>query len=89
MIDTELLTQLARQVALRGFGAGAGAALREDFPELRLDFCLEDEIGTTEPYREYADFNLYLVSGGGGGCKTLTDSPQHAQGVLIAEVGDP
>lgn len=85
MIDVSILDQLARRATELGFTDAAQRSLRDAFPDLSLTFCLEDELGCVEPFREYAGFSLYLV-GGGDHCLSLTDDPSGAAGVLLAEV---
>jgi len=83
MIDSSQLDALARRVTALGFSAAGMAEVRAGFPDLRLTFCLEEELGPAEPFREYAGFSLHLV--GGDHCLALTDDPARAVGVLVAE----
>lgn len=87
MIDTNRLEIVAHRVTELGFTDAGMAQLRADFPDIKITFCLEDELGVVEPFREYAGFSLYLV-GGGDHCLSLTDSPERAAGLLVAEASD-
>ena len=86
MIDPFVLEAVAQRVTALGFSDGGIASVRAGFPELRLTFCLEDEMGAAAPYREYAGFSLYLVNQGDH-CLSLTDDPAAAGGVVVAEAG--
>ncbi|WP_207061202.1 hypothetical protein [Motiliproteus sp. SC1-56] len=85
-IDEAQLDRLARAIARIGLSETAMVELRRQFSGLRLTFCLEDELGAVVPYREYADFNLYLVMAGGNHCLTLTHTLDDVGGVLVAEL---
>ncbi len=85
MIEMKTLDAIARAVTKLGFSDSGIAALRSTFDDVRLTCCLEDDMGAAEPFREYADFNLYLVDASEH-CMTLTDDPHRACGVVVAEV---
>nr|WP_206171534.1 DUF6129 family protein [Thiorhodococcus mannitoliphagus] len=61
------------------------AALRENLADLHFTRCLEDEMGTDEPFLEDAGFNIYLVDGREH-CMKLTRDLESATGLLLAQV---
>lgn len=85
MITKTTLDALCEAVTRYGLSEAGIGELRAHFSDLYLQFCLDDEMGSAEPYRSYAHFSLYLIHCGGH-CLGLTDDPSCAFGVLLAEV---
>ncbi|MEH6825385.1 MAG: hypothetical protein V7629_15880 [Motiliproteus sp.] len=85
MIATTTLDALCDAVNRCGFSDAGINEVREIFKPLHLVYCLDDEMGAAEPYRAYAGFCLYLIHSGGH-CMGLTDDPDSAFGVVVAEV---
>lgn len=89
MPGIETLQQIAERAA-------AGAALDEsvleglkaEWPALRFTFCNDDDMpARMQPALRAQGFNLYWV-GGGEHCLSLTDDPEVAIGVVIAQVDE-
>ncbi len=84
MITAHTLELLAQAVAKVGLQASGRAALREAFSQLKLTFCLLDEMEASQPYQTYPGFSLFLV-GASDHCVGLTRQLAQAVGVVIAE----
>lgn len=64
------------------------AALKQTWPDLRFTFCNDDDMpARMPPALRRESFNLYLVNGSEH-CLSLTDSPLHAIGVVLAQVDE-
>ncbi len=89
MIAADTLQRIAVQVAAQGaLGEVALDGLKATWPELRFTLCNDDDMpARMRPALRQRGFNLYLV-GGGEHCLSLTDDPQHAIGVVLAQVDD-
>ncbi len=85
MIATTTLDALCEAVTRYGFSVAGISEVRAIFTDVHLVFCLDDEMGAALPYREHAGFCLYLIHTGGH-CMGLTDDPDSAFGVVVAEV---
>lgn len=57
--------------------------VRQRFPRLSITRCDASDMSAETPFREYAQFDLYLVDGGGH-CWRITASPGEATGLVIA-----
>jgi hypothetical protein len=86
MIPSERLDQIVTIVERAGLNAQTLGALREALPDLHFTHCLDDDLGHQVPTRLAEGFNLYLVEGGSGHCLQLTQNPDLATGVVLAEV---
>jgi len=85
MMITEATIDAIEKAVLESDFSDAGiASVKQAFPDLRLTYCLLDEMGTKEPYRECDGFSLFLV-GSSDHCLGLTNTPEGATGVVIAE----
>jgi hypothetical protein len=63
-------------------------ALKQTWPDLRFTLCNDDDMpARLRPALKREKFNLYLV-GNGEHCISLTDDPQQAIGVVLAEVDE-
>ena len=83
-ISEELLAQIAAAVSKNGFDKAGRSAVQQQFADIKLTYCLLDEMGPKEPFREYEGFALFLV-GSSDHCLSLTSSLEDATGVVIAE----
>ncbi|ODR95063.1 hypothetical protein AUC70_04805 [Methyloceanibacter stevinii] len=63
---------------------GAVDAVRAQFPDLSMTRCDQSDVDAEDPFREYPDFNLYLVDGTDH-CWRLTADPSAATGIVIAK----
>lgn len=59
------------------------SALKRDYPHLRFVLCSEDDTGEREPYLQFDNFDLHLMSDGNG-CLGLTLDVSNFRGVVIA-----
>lgn len=84
MLNESTIDALAHAVAASDFSPAGMAAVKQAFPDLRLTYCLLDELGAKPPYREYEGFSLFLV-GDSAHCLNLTRTLDDAVGVVIAE----
>lgn len=85
MIATTTLDGICEAVTRHGLSEPGIDEVRTLFADVHLVFCLDDEMGAARPYRSYASFCLYLVHSDGH-CMGLTEDPDSAFGVVIAEV---
>ena len=83
-ISEDLLAQIAAAVARSGFDKAGRSAVQQQFADIKLTYCLLDEMGPKEPFCEYEGFALFLV-GSSDHCLSLTSSLDDATGVVIAE----
>ena len=87
MIAPQRLDQLATILNRAGLNEQTLGLLRETYRDMHLTWCMDDDIGIGEPVRRETGFNLYLVDGRDH-CMRLTNDPEAATGVVLAEV-DP
>jgi hypothetical protein len=89
MIVAETLEQIANAAASRGeLNADTLDFLKKDWPDLRFTVCNDDDMpARMPPALRRESFNLYLVNGSEH-CLSLTDSPLHAIGVVLAQVDE-
>ena len=86
MINDSILEQIAAAVAKSGFDKAGRSTVQQQFADIRLTYCLLDEMGPKEPFREYEGFSLFLV-GSSDHCLSLTSSLEDPTGVVMAEGG--
>lgn len=84
MITEATLDAIENAVTAADFSPAGITAVKEAFPSLRLTFCMEEEMGAKNPFRECEGFSLYLV-GDSDHCLSLTSTLDDAVGVVIAE----
>ncbi len=84
MISESTIDAIQTAVSTSDFTAAGIATVKQAFPDLRLTYCLLEEMGAKEAYRECDGFSLFLV-GDSGHCLSLTRSPDDAVGVVVAE----
>jgi hypothetical protein len=89
MILAETLERIASTAAsMNVLNEESLLVLRQSWPELRFTLCNDDDMPARLPAALKRDrFNLYLVNGSEH-CLSLTDDPQHAIGVVVAEVDE-
>lgn len=85
MIDADTLEQIARTTQEQGLHENTVQALRAAWPALHFSYCMDDDVCGVAPVREMEGINLYLVDGRNH-CMALTESPEAATGVVLAEV---
>jgi hypothetical protein len=87
MILAETLERIASTAAsMNVLNEESLLVLRQSWPELRFTLCNDDDMPARLPAALKRErFNLYLVNGSEH-CLSLTDDPQHAIGVVLAEV---
>lgn len=84
MISDSIVEAIAAAVARSGFDKAGRSAVQQEFADIKLTYCLLDEMGPKDPFREYEGFSLFLV-GSSDHCLSLTSSLEDATGVVIAE----
>lgn len=85
MISAE---QLAAVTAAARLDAGI-AAMRQQFPALHFSACSEDDVSPRyHPASDADGHHLYLIAGASGHCLELTNDPDIATGILLAEKVD-
>ena len=84
MISDSIVEAIAAAVARSGFDKAGRSAVHQEFADIKLTYCLLDEMGPKDPFREYEGFALFLV-GSSDHCLSLTSSLDDATGVVIAE----
>ncbi len=77
------VAQLESLLALSDGGSQAALDFRSRFPGCSLTRCDASDMGTDQPFRRFAAFDLYLVDGRDH-CWRLTDDPVTATGVVWA-----
>ncbi|MBU1447856.1 MAG: hypothetical protein KKF58_06055 [Gammaproteobacteria bacterium] len=89
MIAADTLQQIAQRAAASGaLGEATLATLKQAWPDLRFTLCDDDDMpARMKPALSEQRFNLYLV-GGGEHCLSLTDDPERAIGVVLAQVDE-
>ncbi|MGZ4958641.1 MAG: DUF6129 family protein [Methylomonas sp.] len=85
MISSETLQQIASVVRTAVLNEALVTTLRGENPGIHFTYCMDDDIPNNEPVLEGQGFNLYLVDGREH-CLCLTNSYEHATGIVIAEV---
>lgn len=62
------------------------AQLRLAFPGVHFTCCMDDDVSVNaKPYAERPGFNVYLVNSSDH-CSCLTNDPDLASGVVLAEI---
>ena len=86
MISDSIVEAIAAAVARSGFDndKAGRSEVQQQFADIKLTYCLLDEMGPKEPFREYQGFSLFLV-GSSAHCLSLTSSLEDATGIVIAE----
>ena len=88
MIAADTLSQIAQRAAQGALGETTLETLKQSWPDLRFTLCNDDDMpARMKPVLSEKRFNLYLV-GGGEHCLSLTDDPERAIGVVLAQVDE-
>ncbi|MBF6650257.1 DUF6129 family protein [Methylobacter sp. BlB1] len=85
MITVEQTREIAGKIAQLGINESVLATLRQAYPGIHFTYCMDDDIPNNEPVLTHDDFNLYLVDGREH-CLCLTDNPEVATGIVVAEI---
>lgn len=85
MISAEQLQRIASAIRSQTLNETVVTALRGEYPGIHFTYCMDDDLPNVEPVLEGESFNLYLVDGREH-CLCLTNSYEHATGIVIAEV---
>lgn len=86
MIDPALPEAIADQLAGRALDENTLRGLRTSYPSVHFTACSDDDvIAPVRPYIERPELNIYLVDGSDH-CLSLTNDPESASGLLLAEV---
>jgi hypothetical protein len=88
MIAADTLSQIAQRAAQGALGEATLETLKQTWPDLRFTLCSDDDMpARMQPALREKHFNLYLV-GGSEHCLSLTDDPERAIGVVLAQVDE-
>lgn len=85
MITMEQTREIAGKIAQLGINENVLATLRQAYPGIHFTYCMDDDIPNNEPVLTHDDFNLYLVDGREH-CLCLTNNPEVATGIVVAEI---
>jgi len=62
------------------------AALRTQFPTLHFTECSDDDVSPNfQPAMDAGNRYLYYIAGADGHCLSMTNDPEIATGILLAE----
>ncbi|WP_227817521.1 DUF6129 family protein [Nitrogeniibacter aestuarii] len=82
MIATEQLNAVAEAARAKA----DIAALREQFPALHFTECSDDDVSPNyRPAIDAGKHYLYYIAGADGHCLSMTNDPEMATGILLAE----
>ena len=84
MISDAVIDDVVANLRAEGVGEQTVMALRAKWPGLHFTYCMDDDIVATQPVRRADAFNIYLVDAHAH-CLTMTDDPDAATGLVIAE----
>ncbi len=88
MIAADTLSQIAQHAAQGVLDDSMLGSLKQSWPDLRFTLCSDDDMpARMKPALSEKDFNLYLI-GGSEHCLSLTDDPERAIGVVVAQVDE-
>ncbi|AJQ93959.1 hypothetical protein [Gynuella sunshinyii] len=87
MITEQQLDDVVAYVAGAGLSEATIATLKQTYPDWHYTYAFDDDMGHARPVRERDDFNVYLVNASDH-CAQLTTQPEHASGVVFAEIGE-
>jgi len=85
MLQTQTIDEIAGKVTSSGLSESLIQDLRAAYPDMHFTYCMDDDIGSAEPYKETPEFNVYLVDGRDH-CMALTNDLSTATGIVLAEV---
>lgn len=84
MIQAETISRVKDLLIEKGVDETTVTSLRGHFPDVHFTYCSEDDIHGGKPVEETDEFSIYLVDSREH-CLTLTQSPEIATGMVIAE----
>lgn len=87
MIEAIRIQQVAEVVRRAGLSEQTLSALREGFSDIHFTYCMDDDLGVAEPFRQGEGLNIYLIDGREH-CLKLTSDLDLATGLVLAQVGD-
>lgn len=87
MLNEQAIEQVIDVVKQQGLSEATLAVLREQFDDAHFTYCMDDDVGAANPYRECEGFNIYLVNSADH-CSVLTREVDGASGMVLAEVID-
>ncbi|MFC3608351.1 DUF6129 family protein [Stutzerimonas tarimensis] len=86
MINQAQLDEVIRTVEQASLDETLLTRLRAAYPGVHFNTCMDDDVSVNaKPYAERAGFNVYLVNSANH-CSTLTNDPDIASGVVLAEI---
>lgn len=85
MIATEQIEQISDALKDQGLDEVVVSGLREQFPDIHITYCMDDDVCGPKPVLESERFNIYLVDGRDH-CLAFTQNAEIATGVVLAEV---
>lgn len=87
MIAQGEIEAIADFVSANGLSEAIISDLRDQYPGKHFTWCMEDDINVGRPVVERQSFSIYLVDSREH-CSKLTNDPDIASGVVLAEVYD-
>lgn len=84
MISQAEVDEIVGLVETKGLSETVIAELRRQYP-YHFTYCMEDDMDASLPALEKADFNVYFVDSSNH-CSILTQHPENASGLVLAEV---
>ncbi|TBU98821.1 DUF6129 family protein [Stutzerimonas kirkiae] len=86
MIEQRLIDEVIRQAERNTLDDELLVRLRSRHPGVHFTVCMDDDIpANARPIAERPHFNLYLVNSSTH-CSVLTNDPEAASGIVLAEV---
>jgi len=85
MLEPEVIDQISQLVKDHGLDEAAVSRLRDMWPNIHFTYCSDDDVLGPTPVREFDSFNVYLVDGRDH-CLQFTSNPEHATGLVLAEI---
>jgi hypothetical protein len=83
-LSTEKLAEIEGLLGAPDADASALQDFRQRFPGVSLTRCDPSDVDGERPYKEFARFNLYLVSAVNH-CVTMTRDPSVATGIIVVQ----
>jgi hypothetical protein len=83
-LTTENLARIETLLSAPDADPSALHDFRQRFPGVSLTRCDLSDVDGERPYKEFARFNLYLVSAVNH-CATITRDPAVATGIIVVE----
>jgi len=83
-LSTAQLAQLETLCATTDGGPQVVAEFRSQFPGMSLTRCEVSDMGADDPFRQFAEVDMYLVDGRDH-CWHITSDPLLATGIVLAK----